>query len=381
MVHPGRARRAWLGLLAGLACVTALAACSSSSSTSSAGTSAAGGSGSCGKVTNIKIGTTGSISDAGLMMANQLGYFKKYCIAVSFQRINDSASQVTALATNQVQVLGFSNTAALFTAQSQGIQMKVVGDKGGLSGTLGSYGVMVAKKYAGSSDSQTLHNAIGKNFALASTTDEEELLMNDYLKQYGLSLSDYHVVLIPFTSQAAALENGSIQVAYSAEPWMSETVGSGAAVLLTHPGVGAAFGADGPSLASLCYGPFMLNPQNKTIAQDFMDAYVLGVRYYDNAMFKNQNTAQVEQVIASNPFIDVPVAKYAAMHKAWLDPNQLASGQSPQNEESFLQNLENYYVSTGVMKKSQAVPASDVLDLSFAQAAVAKFGTYQLSSS
>jgi NitT/TauT family transport system substrate-binding protein len=380
MLHHGQAKRAWLGLVAGLASVTALAACSSSSP-STAGTSAAGGSGSCSTVTNIKIGTTGSISDAGLMMANQLGYFKKYCISVSFQRINDSASQVTALATNQVQVLGFSNTAALFTSATQGIKMKVVGDKGGLSGTLGSYGVMVAKKYAGSSDSQTLHNAVGKNFALASTTDEETLLMNDYLKQYGLSLNDYHVVLIPFTSQAAALENGSIQVAYSAEPWMSETVQSGAAVLLTHPGVGAAFGTDGPSLASLCYGPFMLNPQNKTIAQNFMDAYVLGVRYYDNAMFKNQNTAQVESIVASNPFIGVPVAKYAAMHKAWLDPNQLAGGQSPTNEQSFLQNLENYYVSTGVMKKSQAVPASEVLDLSFAKAAIAKFGADQLSGS
>jgi NitT/TauT family transport system substrate-binding protein len=376
MVHNRRVGRTWLGLAAGLACATALAACSSSTP-SVAGSSAAAAS-SCATVTNIKVGTTGSISDAGLMLANTLGYFKKYCLNVSFTRISDSASQVTALASNQVQVLGFSNTAALFTAPSQGIQMKVVGDKGGLSGKNGSYGVMVAKKYAGATDSQTLHNAIGKNFALASTTDEEELLMNDYLKQYGLSLKDYHVVLIPFTSQEAALESGSVQVVYSAEPWMSETVDSGAAVLLDHPGVGAAFGADGPSLASLCYGPFLLNPQNKAIAQDFMDAYVLGVRYYDNAIFKGQNTANVESIIATNPFIDVPVVKYAGMHKAWLDPNQLAAGQSPQNEESFLQNLENYYVATGVMKQSQAVPASEVLDLSFAAAAVAKFGVYKI---
>jgi hypothetical protein len=92
-------------------------------------------------VTTVKFGSVGGLSDAGLYIADELGYFAAGGIAVDMQQINAAPTLVQAIAASQLDVAGISVTPGLFASVALKINLRIVGDKQsyrhGFSGMLG----------------------------------------------------------------------------------------------------------------------------------------------------------------------------------------------------------------------------------------------------
>jgi ABC-type nitrate/sulfonate/bicarbonate transport system substrate-binding protein len=351
--------------------VIGVASCSSSGSPATA-TAEHGG---CSSYTTFPIGTTHTLSDSPVIVADNLGYFARYCIKVDYVTELSSADQISTLASSRIWAIGLSWVPAMYTAAEQGIDFKVVADKAGVNAEHGAYGVVVATKYAvaGGSACPSLEAAKGQGFGIASTTDQEVSLMDTFLKRCNLSMSDFKVTVLPFAAQAAALQNGAIGVAAQAEPDLTPLVQTGKAVYLT-PNVGSVFGDASISIGPLVFGPYLENPAHRQLAQDIIDAYTLGVRAYENAVIKNVDKTKILQMIATQ--IKIPLSLLRQMHLPYFDPNDFTVPAVYKQVAGFAQSVETYYVAHGEISKSQAIPVAQMFDLAFARNAVKQFGIW-----
>lgn len=359
------------------AAVAALAACASSGSSSTNTTTAIGGSlgsGKCSSYTTFPFGSSHTLSDSALIVGIDLGYFQKYCLKVGLVSELQASAQITALASSKIWAIGIGWIPAMYTAADQGIDLKVVADKAGLSATEGIYGAVVAKKYAGATSCQSLRNAEGQALGVASQLDDEQLLINNLLQPCGLKLSDYRLTVLPFAALAAAIDNGAVALAFQAEPTLTPLIQGGKAVYLT-PNVGAKYGSSEISVGPVVFGSYLENPANKQVAQEFIDAYTLAARYYDDAILTGKNLPAVEQDISS--YASIPLALFKNMHKPYYDPNDFTQPAVYGQVVNFAQQMENFFVAQNEMKSSQAKPASNIFDLSFARQAVKTLGVWK----
>lgn len=378
-----RHKSSLIATLVPLSAAVILSACGSSSSatkSSQSNTVSAAPSGqpiACKSYDTVTYGAVGSITDAGLILANRLGYFHQYCINFKFQRITTAPALTSALASNAIQAAGISEAPGLFTGIAKGIDMRIVGDKQSCTSSTCADGLLVRNSLVGSTEAETWANAKGKTLALAATGDAVMYDIDLLLKPYGLSTSDFHLVLEPFPDIVGALKSGQADVGFELEPFITKALATGCCKFYSQSEVTQISPATNPpTLVPLVYGPELLNPQNQQEAQNFMNAYMLGVRAYNDAVAKNKNQQQIFELIASDPIVNVSVASYAQMHKPYLDPNQLATGSAAANTISYLGKLQAYFVSTGAIKKGSTVDPSKMLDLSFAKNAVKRFGAY-----
>ena len=77
----------------------------------------------------VRFGTQVATSNAGLYLAQELGYFKDEGVDLQLVVMTDPPALIAALATGQLEAGGISVTPGLFSAVEQGINLKVVGDK------------------------------------------------------------------------------------------------------------------------------------------------------------------------------------------------------------------------------------------------------------
>ena len=78
----------------------------------------------------VRVGVLGVISDAGVYVAMERGYFQDEGIRVEVQRFTAGAKMVPALVTGELEVAGGTAAAGLFNAVASGMDFKVVADKG-----------------------------------------------------------------------------------------------------------------------------------------------------------------------------------------------------------------------------------------------------------
>ena len=82
------------------------------------------------KMTKVVIAEDGSASGAGFYIAKEKGYFEDYNIEVEFATFANSDDMLPALASGEVDIAGGISSAAFFNAIAQGIDVKIVADKG-----------------------------------------------------------------------------------------------------------------------------------------------------------------------------------------------------------------------------------------------------------
>lgn len=378
-----RARRlANVGALCGATLLIAACGSSSSSGGSTASHAAAADTnakpGHCSSYQTVTFGSVGSVTDAGVILAQDLGYFHRYCITLKYDRVTNAPDLTTGLASNALQVAGIAESPGMYTSLAQGLNLRIVGDKQSCTASLCSNGVLVRKQYLGSTEAQTFANAKGTKIALASLGDNTRYQVGLQMGQVGANISNYHPVVMPFPDMVGAIEQNQVQIIQTLEPFVTKALKSGCCVFYSTSQIKAVSPkSDPPTLVPLVYGPYMLSQAHQQTAQDFMDAYVLGVRAYDKAIVDGVNRQQVYKLIASYPAVDMPVSTYAATHKAYLDPDQLATGSSGQHTLSWLAKVENYYIGANLMPKSAYVQPAKMVDLTYARNAVKSLGTFK----
>jgi len=78
-------------------------------------------------VTTVRFGSVGGLSDAGIYLADELGYFAAAGIAVDMQQINSAPTLVQSIAASQIDVAGISVTPGLFASVALKINLRIVG--------------------------------------------------------------------------------------------------------------------------------------------------------------------------------------------------------------------------------------------------------------
>lgn len=331
--------------------------------------SACGGSSSSAKeLDTVSFGSQQVEADAGLFIADELGYFKDEGIKVDFKRMTDASAITNALATGQLDVAGATITPGTFQAGAQGLGIKIVGDKNFMAPPNGTLPAMsgtrlaVLPKYDKGNVKDTLAALKGKKLAIHSNLSIQIVYLGMFLEKYGYKLSDFQITPVLSPDQTAALKNGAIDAAVMQEPFFSQAVDAG--IVKPVSDLTEELPASGVSTTALLFGKGML--ANKSVADKFMVAYMKGVRTYNDAMFYGKDKDKIVKLIADR--MKVPADQIAKTYPPGLDPDQNIS-------LDWLSTCEKFYQDQKMLTVD--VKPADLVDTSFRDYALKQLGEYK----
>ena len=153
----------------------------------------------------ILIAEDGAASGAGFYIAKEKGYFEEMNIEVDFADFANSDDMLPALAAGEVDIAGGVSTASFFNAIAQGIDVRIIADKGhNMPGksyftfVIGNHMVDVIKDYP---------DFKGKKIAVSSRNSIDGYIYEEMLKHAGLTEDDVEYVHIAdFGAMLGAIE-------------------------------------------------------------------------------------------------------------------------------------------------------------------------------
>ena len=234
-------------------------------------------------VARVSIGVTGNSTDVVLYLAEEKGYFEYLRIEPQYETFDSGGRMVASLATNQVQVGGGSPSVGLYNAVARGVNVKMVADRA--SGAPG-YFFFVRKDLIDSGAIRDYPDLRGRRIAIAARGTTAEVAVGRALEKGRVALADVELVEIPYPEMVVALTTGAIDVGVAPEPSPTIAVQRGVAVKW-HTAYDVTPHQQGSVL--LYTGAFV--DETPDVARDFMVAYVLGARLYNDGIAKQEPEA------------------------------------------------------------------------------------------
>ncbi|MDB5796926.1 MAG: tauA [Paucimonas sp.] len=313
----------------------------------------------------VKVGTNGVVSDAPFFIANRKGYFTEQGIKVTFVNFDSGPKMIAPLGTGQLDVAAGALSAGLFNAAARGINIKVVADKGSTPPGYDYVPILVRRALVDSGKVKSFKDLKGLKVAEAGKGGSQSSKLNEALKSEGLSFKDVQHEYISYPQHVTALQNGAVDASITTEPSATQAVERGIAVRLTMDKI-----YPDQAVAALFYGgAFIAN--SPEVAKKFMVAYLKGARLYNDAMkdgkFAGPAADEVIRILVQDSNVKDP-ALYRKMTPAGMHPD----GQV--NEASMRRDLQ-FYKDQGYIEG--AVTVEQVVDSSFARAAVKELGPYK----
>lgn len=309
----------------------------------------------------VKVSVYQSVSDAGIYIALDKGYFSEQGITIETTQLDSVSSVVTALASGQVDVAGGAPSAAIYNAARQDIGIKVVADKGSMPAGAGYLGIVVRPSLA--DVVKRTADLKGRKLALpgAGVGTTNEVALARMLTTLGLGETDIATENLSFGDSLAALASGSVDAAYLIEPLVQSAEQKGVGKLLI---TGDKLYAE-QQVAVLLYGPEFAT-KRKAVAQRFMIAYLKGVRDYNMAFRKDVDRTTIVDILTKHTSVK-SADLYRRMIMPGLDPNGRVNVTGMQADM-------RWFFSKGYLKGE--VDLAKVVDPSFAEEATRKLGPY-----
>lgn len=317
---------------------------------------ATGGGDAAGGLTAVRFGSVGGLTDAGLYLADERGYFEEAGVEVTFERMDSGPALTNAIATGQLDVAGISVTPGLYSAFTQNIDMQIVGDKQSLREGFSATRLVASPDLVGETTEETLENLRGRTIAVSAAASAAHLLLNDLLEAYGMSLADVEVTELSYANMSGALSSGAIDGAVMLEPFLAQALESGDAELASD--LLEVVPPEGITLVPLVYGQEFID--DAEAAQGFMDAYLRGVRDYNGAFGAGEPDPDVVELIAERA--DVSPELVANASPGGLDPDQRVN-------VDYLSHLQDFFVEQDLLR--ERIDVADMVDDSFAEEAAA----------
>lgn len=310
----------------------------------------------------VRFASVGGLTDAGLYLAEELGFFKEEGIAVEMKRMANAPSLVAALATGQIDVAGISITPALFTSAAQGIGLRIVGDKQSFRPGFAATRLVVRSNLAKQTPEETARALAGKTIAVSARASSSFYNATQILKARGGDITQMTVKELTFPAMVAALTSGAVDAAYIIEPHLSRTLRDKIAVEIGN--AAEISGAKGSIGVPLVYSEDFAS--KRELGQAFMNAYVRGVRAYNDAWVRGKDKERVQEIMARRAGVGIEIVR--STYPSGLDPNQEIDLDSIRDMHKFF--VENKFITTGTN-------LDKLVDLSFAKAAIQKYGRYE----
>lgn len=309
----------------------------------------------------VRFGSVGGITDAGVYLAEEFGYFQEVGITVERQRIPNAPALTAAITTNQLDVAGISVTPGLFTSVQQGFKIKIVGDKQSYRPGFVATQLAVNPELIKGVEGDPIQALKGKSIAVSAIASTVTAILDGILETAGMTRSDVRLVEMSYPNMVPAMASGAVDAAVLLEPFLTQGRSMGAAEVIGDPLKNAP--GKTPIVVPLVYSEGFAAKQE--LAQSFMIAYMRGIRDYNNAFRKNIRKDEVIAIIARNAGLDEQIVRDA--YPAGLDPNQ-------QVDRESLSFFQEFFFKEGQIR--EPIDIDQLLDQSFADAAVEKLGKY-----
>lgn len=310
----------------------------------------------------VPVGISPVMSSAAMFIAKQRGYFREEGIEVVINPFKASgAKMVPFLATGQLFVAGGNVNAGMYNAIAQDIPIKIVSDKGTVTPGHGYLALIVRKDHVDSGRYKNLKDLKGMTLAVTAKGVSQQIVIEKYLQKAGLTANDIKLVTLAYSDMNIALANKSIDATVQIEPFVAAAVKNDFAVRVA--------GDDevypNQQSAVIYYSPVFIKQYSEQ-AQGFMNAYVRGLRDYNDAFEKGDGKQAIIKILTQSTRIK-DASIYQAVVPVGLSPDGLVNTQS-------LKADAQWYFKHGYLK---AAPDIDtIVDLSFAHKAVKKLGHY-----
>jgi NitT/TauT family transport system substrate-binding protein len=275
------------------------------------------------------------------------------------QQINSAPTLVQSLAASQIDVGGISVTPGLFASVAMKINLRIVGDKQSYRRGFSGMRLIARPNLVLAGEAATVAGLKGKPIALSAKAGVTYYLLDRVLAGAKMTLADVKVVELPYGSMFPAFTTGAIDAAISLEPSLSETIAQGAAKQVSDL---IAYAPPGLSNVPLVYSETFA--KNRSLAQNFMIAYMKGVRVYNDAFERGKDKDHVIDIIARHAKLPPEVVRRA--FPCGLDPDQRVSNDA-------FNDVQQFFVKQGML--TTPVPVGNIVDASFAQRAVAQLGS------
>lgn len=312
----------------------------------------------------LKVGVVGTTSDAPFFIAARKGYFKDEGLTVDFIQFDSAAKMIAPLGIGELDVGGGATSAALYNAAGRSVNIKIVADKAKNSKGFGFQALMVRKDLEGTIKS--FKDLKGRKLAISAAGNSEAFLVDQAMRQGGLTIKDLDLVYLGFPQHPVAFSNKAIDASLSTEPTVANELKLGVAAKLA--GVDT-FYPNFQTAVTFYGGDFIAKKPEQ--AKKFMKALLRGMRLYrenliDGHLAGPQAQEIIDIMVQESPLKDPAV--YRAIVSNDVDPNGLV-------DEASLRAVWQFFKDEGQIDGTNTLDG--VLDMSFAKAAAAELGPWK----
>jgi len=181
-----------------------------------------------GGTTKLKVQETAGVPSSFVAFGIEKGMFSEEKLDIELSPTQGGAATIPALVSGEIQV-GGSNVVSLLLAASKDLPIRVIA-----SGTVAKpegekdFGALVVAK---DSDVKKPADLEGKTVAVNTLNNVAEVVVKASLEKQGVDPESLKLAEVPFPEMEPALSKGSVDAAFSIEPFVTQTVEAGGKVI------------------------------------------------------------------------------------------------------------------------------------------------------
>ena len=176
--------------------------------------------------TRLTVQETAGVPSAFVSFGIEEGIFEKHGLEVDLQTTQGGAATIPALVSGDVEV-GGSNVASLLLASSKGLPVRAIAG-GTMAQAAGQKDFAALLAADGVSSPEELE---GGTIAVNTLNNIAEVALKATLEEKGVDPARLKLSEVPFPEMHAALAGGSVDAALSIEPFATQSIQEGHAVL------------------------------------------------------------------------------------------------------------------------------------------------------
>lgn len=315
----------------------------------------------------VRVGGTLGSSDVAFFIAEAEGYFEEENIEMDLLQFTSASDMIAPLGSGEIDVAGGAPSAGLLNSIGRDIDLRIVADKGSNVPGQGYFSLVVRSDLVESGEFSGFEDLQGRTIAFTGAGNTTQALVDRALDSVGIDYDDADITeeLLGFGEQVTALDNGSVEVGTIIEPFATAAEDLGAGVRFP----GDEFYPD-QQVAVVMYGEDFIQ-RDEDLAQRFMNAYVRGARFYNDAIadgtLTGPNAERVIEILLEYTAVEDEDV-YIRSGPAGLHPDGAV------NVDGLRSDLD-FWTELGLIQGD--VDLSEVVDTSFAERAVDALGPYE----